>query len=1704
MPIDLSKLPPAKSDENLIQKGLRVYNTPITKLLGVQDSLEKATAPTQKDAEAQKAIPANEGLLHQAFRIATLRGTPAEYKGLLTGSTEAVTPSLVAQAASLGSGVPGAIANTAISVQGLHEAADSDLPVWQRALGGLTALTGGAGALGTGMRVAKARGLSSAIGDVTKDAKVATQSVLQQQVEKLGADIAAHKPFSEDYIKTSYPELHAEVTKNPGGKYAQQIWGEKGKPNPKSIADKAEALRKEREAGAVQTARNENAREKFVEKTATQESKNLNAADKFVEKSSAQEAKNLNAADKFRDKDIARTQKDFTNAVNAKNTRMDKFEASNRKITVARAQADAEQLSRDEAVAAAKRAAAQQAKLDELKAGKTALDPAVIRERIKGQGDLGPMDATIIHAEPPKDTGSATEVTKDLGLDGKPPSEAPVGPATKKGFRKAEDAQRAADAAGGAFTVGKNPNDNLHYLIPEGQQPPWLPTVGQSMRPWSGLTKKEQEALKPLLQRAIDGGVKDKDQLEHLGDELANRLGMIKDGRDAAEDSKGTLDAAIDTIKKSGRPILDNGSEEIKNFRQFLKKNGVSDRGLFTRKNVGRPLDQAAEDVKNSLPGFKNNKETALLDHLQSLSRPQEATPVEELIAKHKGNWWQKPTAEVTDYTQGDVPTLDVEPPAPKVGDATPTPEEVAPQLSEASEPADGGDISFNPAELEAQAPPQANVAPLKQTPAFEDQMAAAQTGKGNPAFRTSQEPPPVTAESVQAAKDAADAERAQLDAVTRKQNAPNVRKGFKAVPPAAEPAPEAPSALTPEERKALRKYGYSDKGIDSVSPEDARSVLRNEQEVDASMDTPFQAKPSSGEPNFDVQKTENPDGTTTFLPIDKPAVAPEAPVAQEPEMSVPEFAQNLSQEGQKPIAPLPEQTFNLTGEDAPRAPEPSLFDQPETPTEPQAPATPNPGKPAGAFDSLWSDLVDSGAAPRTMEEAAARHADLYGKPDPTSPQSATDIVNAASKAEAAKPENVAKVKGMKDSVKKMAEDAIARSKVDPRNAKWDAIEQQVTGGKPIGEAQAPEVPVEPQAPAPVQTGAAPVAPVKPTKFPKSLQDEINYRHELAKETAAENGTPEPQMDDAHLAQIFQDMENSDAGLGKWKKPIRQWMVDKNIYKEVSPQDVANTTTMGNKSKGFEKLGDKTIEFNQWPAAPIAPQAVTSEPARFFKSPLEAAGPHYGELKEAAKMGEVPDEAARVAGRAASRLNREDIAAKAAAEKAAQIQATKAEIEDPATPPLHREMLKRWLSEQGATSIPLAFRMTGGMAGAATGYATDPLGNRPASAVAGGALGAFAPEIASSVGNIAIPKIAQAGQKSAPYTERGLDFINRLHNSALLSPLSVAKKAAGDVGGLSLAAIENPNRVGDIMRQFTSPEGRALLAQNFREGYHGPDQEALSGLENFFQSKKNPLSWSGRTMGGLTKATKGVLGEAGFSVPEQQYYTLTAYPEHLVTKKIYEALRGGSRMTQTGEPAKGSKILSHLAPFARIGTNRLERGWEYSPLGLTSMITAGGDEEKARKIVTKAMLGTAAGGAAYQLTPEDFVRDHPTQASVISSLGGPLGLPILAGMALKTANKNTADNEGPLSWMGNLNQASQEIGRDIPGLRLLEDVTGRSFPKGFARNYFSGYTNFMRPMALMTDPEQPDVSSPDLSTTGQVFNQMLSNVPVVRGMLPRK
>lgn len=528
-------------------------------------------------------------------------------------------------------------------------------------------------------------------------------------------------------------------------------------------------------------------------------------------------------------------------------------------------------------------------------------------------------------------------------------------------------------------------------------------------------------------------------------------------------------------------------------------------------------------------------------------------------------------------------------------------------------------------------------------------------------------------------------------------------------------------------------------------------------------------------------------------------------------------------------------------------------------------------------------------------------------------------------------------------------------------------------------------------------------------------------------------------------------------------KPENQARIQK-MKADMEQQVAATRARISAESRPNEEGPFSTITDNPSEAAAQPPKGGAA-PIRFFKSPLEAAGQGYGDIKAAKAAGEVvPEQGRKIAGQAAQRLNREAQAAPQAPsapqmdpDAVAQAKSLQAEIDSPDTDPLTKAMLKKHLSDF-ADKYGIKFF--------------------PGDEGGGTTLSMFGAGQGRNLSR-AFQGLQGTGEEDA--LTRAGGFLNNLRRSTLLSPYSVAKKGIGDIQALGTAAMTRPSQAGEIGRNLFSPD----TIENFKSGWNSPTQglEDDSMMGKSLQSPNNPLSWAGRTMAGMTNATKNVLTNSGFTPEEAQGFTLTKTPSRMFTAPIYETLN---------KPG-----FNHLDPFSRIGLNWIEQGYEHSPAGLADLYFKKGNlsPEEASMIKRKAAIGTAVGAGAYAATPDDFVKNHPMAARMMTA--GPLGPAALMGMLLKNQTK---DDSLPVG------QALGGLLNEMPGMQLADDLHSikTAGPKGYARNYLASYSNVTRPIAEALDPAERDTSSKDLSPTESLLNKAEANVPILRGTLPLK
>jgi hypothetical protein len=642
-------------------------------------------------------------------------------------------------------------------------------------------------------------------------------------------------------------------------------------------------------------------------------------------------------------------------------------------------------------------------------------------------------------------------------------------------------------------------------------------------------------------------------------------------------------------------------------------------------------------------------------------------------------------------------------------------------------------------------------------------------------------------------------------------------------------------------------------------------------------------------------------------------------------------------------------------------------------------------------------------------------------------------------------------------------------------------------GPEPPAQAAAPDVPQEtPQAPTdapkPQPRGKMPKLSKKsPKGFQQAAENIANQASAPAEPVPTTEPTPIPQAP-PEAAATAPDLE----GKGVPESPNLD-KLSARFSKIVNDSEGAQpaATVAPNPAEPLSASTSPSVPESQVPTQGAIP-VMRPKGWPIFKSERGLTGMNVRNIGEAVKAGDAPPEALDVAKAANARIIHEQ---NTGTGPMAQFQRYLSGL----TGDERSGAISNLLSNQsGAMDPEMALRMGLTATGGLIGGATDPVGGvygesspttRTISALGGGILGAAG-----------LPALKMA--INAPYSsllanrasnQSFMDKLNNLHSSGMLSPISVAKKAFGDIAGMASASTENmmsnallrgtgnaPVQRGSILGALINkaPE----IFQTAKEATLAPQSPDLSGAENMITSKMNPLSWSGRLMSGLTAGTKQAMQEAGYTRPEQQLYTMTSQPQTDIGAGAYDLIRR-------------SKVARFFSPFARMGINRLERGYERSPLGLSRLSSAGSPQERA-KIISRILLGTGVAGGAYEATPDNFVKEHPLEASLIGAAAGPFGVPVIGAMAMKNKAKS------PVS------QAAKTVAKDIPGAEALQYLT--SSPEEFARTTLSGFTNFASPLAQVTNPGKPVTQGSSLNGAQRIVNRALANLPVVRGMLPQQ
>jgi len=134
---------------------------------------------------------------------------------------------------------------------------------------------------------------------------------------------------------------------------------------------------------------------------------------------------------------------------------------------------------------------------------------------------------------------------------------------------------------------------------------------------------------------------------------------------------------------------------------------------------------------------------------------------------------------------------------------------------------------------------------------------------------------------------------------------------------------------------------------------------------------------------------------------------------------------------------------------------------------------------------------------------------------------------------------------------------------------------------------------------------------IKINKFSLELQEEIKFKFQAFGD-ADLNSTG-----DELLYEVLCDLEDfleKNGIMSKWKKEIRQWMIDRNVYVEITDKEMKDMLTLPRMAKKFDfQMGKKKYAFNkhyknedkveiEMPEEPDNDQIEQTEEQKDFKS----------------------------------------------------------------------------------------------------------------------------------------------------------------------------------------------------------------------------------------------------------------------------------------------------------------------------------------------------------------------------------------------------------------------------------------------------------------------------------------------------------------------
>lgn len=661
---------------------------------------------------------------------------------------------------------------------------------------------------------------------------------------------------------------------------------------------------------------------------------------------------------------------------------------------------------------------------------------------------------------------------------------------------------------------------------------------------------------------------------------------------------------------------------------------------------------------------------------------------------------------------------------------------------------------------------------------------------------------------------------------------------------------------------------------------------------------------------------------------------------------------------------------------------------------------------PAGMEQGFWMEPGPPNAAGFSSHGASPVQRPVMGpEPAPTS----TDLVNQATAAEAAKPENVARIQALRDDAARMFEESKARAAATPPATDW---KEDLLGAE---------------------------GPAKPFDWPEA------------------GGRFEADATGSHVT-----VPPAAAAPAAEESPLAQLLTPK-ARRAPKPPGVS---IGGGSTPGFAEPPVGPLPPPTRAAEPIAAAAPEAAPelAKFFKTKAGAAGANYKGAKLAEKAGEIgsADEAYNAFARERAALGQEtaprtppqpaapaveappvaggpDVAAGTTGPTGDWVadQSTLAEtaLQDPT---LRQRLLDLAKGERGSATLPNlsssgAKRLLGGGIGAAVGA---PIGSK----------------VYGEDDDYGALKGALAGGLIGANATGGMNNLVNYRNSMLLaSPGPTSKNIIGDIGGMSFEALKQaltPGQGGyakDLFRNLPFVKPGAYL-RDFKEAllHPNPGEPASSMRDIAGEALDKPMDLIYRPFNASNYAIKEAMSRAGAPHKAIEQATGISTPE---TKAMQ------SWLGMQKHPA-----FRYLFPFQKIASNIAE-GARNIP-GVSLM--AGNPADKwQRTAVGGLQMALGAGSELYD--EANAAEGEPTgnwTKGIRAAAMGPKGVaPYAAGQGLTALLK-----EGPA-------KALSELVNLVPGARAtLPAPFPNESADDYAYRVLSGPISQMVPSALKPDP----------------------------------